>query len=196
MDSSAEKNLDDTVITDTTAIVLAGGKGSRMNFEEKAWVIHRGKPLIMHVIDQVKPQVSGILVSRNRPDPRYDDLPFICIADENSNFDGPLAGVAACLKEVQSPFTLIVPCDTPNLPGDLVPVLKANLGNSDVCIAVDEDRDQPLIMLAKTRCLRTMADYLRKGGRSVHGWLERQTLSRAQFAGAQLHNINEGSQLE
>lgn len=196
MESFADKNLNDSVTSGTTAIVLAGGKGSRMNFEEKAWVTHRGKPLIMHVIDQVKPQVSGILVSRNRLDPRYDDLPFNCMADKNSNFDGPLAGIAACLDGVKTPFTLVVPCDTPNLPEDLVQVLKTNLAGSDVCIAVDEDRDQPLIMLAKTQCLGTIAAYLQEGGRSVHGWLKRQSLARARFTGTQLHNINEGSQLE
>jgi len=196
MESIADENFADAVISGTTAIVLAGGKGSRMNFKEKAWVSHRGKALIMHVIDRVKPQVSDILVSRNRLDPKYDDLPFNCMADKYSNFDGPLAGIVTCLEQVKTPFTLVVPCDTPNLPEDLVQVLRTNLGDSDVCIAVDEERDQPLIMLAKTPSLGTIVRYLEEGGRSVHGWLERQTLSRARFTGTQLHNINEGKQLE
>jgi molybdopterin-guanine dinucleotide biosynthesis protein A len=49
----------------TTAIVLAGGKGSRMNYAEKAWMLHQGKPLLSHVVDSIRPQVDLILISRN-----------------------------------------------------------------------------------------------------------------------------------
>ncbi len=180
---------------DTTAIVLAGGKGSRMNYREKAWVMHQNKPLIMHVIDLLAPQVSDILVSRNRLDARYDALPYQCIGDANENYDGPLAGVSACLGQVSTMFTLVVPCDTPNLPTDLVNKLRSALNEADICIAKDEERDQPLILLGRTERLRSIAGYLSDGGRSVHGWLEQQKTTRVLFPGPHLSNINEISQL-
>lgn len=167
-----------------------------MNYQEKAWVVHRNKPLIMHVIEQIKPQVSDLVISRNRSDPRYDTIPYECVSDESDTFDGPLAGVIACASRVNTDHTLIVPCDTPNLPDNLVSILSEHLNDAEICIAADETRDQPLIMLATTMCLSTIADYLKKGGRSVHGWLETRHCNKANFPVEQLNNINNVSELE
>ena len=66
----------------TTAIVLAGGRGSRMNYAEKAWMLHHGKPLLSHVVDSISPQVDMILDQQEQHQrPRYDELPYPCIAD-------------------------------------------------------------------------------------------------------------------
>ena len=167
-----------------------------MNYQEKAWAIHRGRPLIRHVLDRISPQVTHVIISRNRPDPRYDDLPYTCLADDSDRFDGPLAGIATCISMVTTPLTLVVPCDTPNLPADLVDRLNVGLQQADICIATDEQRDQPLIMLAKSGSLDSTSDYLATGGRSVTGWLDTHRIERVRFSAPLLANINEASQLE
>ncbi|MBO6556700.1 MAG: molybdenum cofactor guanylyltransferase [Pseudomonadales bacterium] len=183
-------------IDKTTAIVLAGGKGSRMNYQEKAWLIHRDKPLIMHVLDCITSQVSNTLISRNQLDERYESLPYACFKDSDNQFEGPLSGIVACLRGVKTEYTLVVPCDAPNLPGNLVTGLMEGIKDSDVCIAQDSERDQPLIMLARTDVLESINRYLSEGRRSVHGWLNRHDFARVRFPEHQLHNINEVAQLE
>ena len=74
---------------EATGIILAGGKSSRMNYQDKAWMSYDGEPLIHHAIKRISSQVSQILVSTNNADSRYDKLPYPCIPDLNTNFDGP-----------------------------------------------------------------------------------------------------------
>ena len=167
-----------------------------MNGLDKAWAIHRGKPLIRHVLERISPQVSNIIISRNRPNPQYDGLPYLCLADGNNRFDGPLAGILACTSAVTTPLTLIVPCDTPDLPVDLVDRLNSGLEEADICIATDEQRDQPLIMLARTGSLDSISDYLATGHKSVMGWIDRQEIARVRFDRHLLLNINETDRLE
>ena len=47
-----------------TAIILAGGKSSRMG-EDKGLMLYNGKPMIQHVIDAVLPLTNCILISAN-----------------------------------------------------------------------------------------------------------------------------------
>ena len=166
----------------TTAIVLSGGKGSRMGYKEKAWIMHREKPLLSHVIDSVSTQVDTILISRNNiKEPKYDKLPYKCISDqpyelEHNTFPvraqlGPLAGIRACAMHVSTTFTLVVPCDLPRLPRNLVSELKSGIFDADIAVAFDGQIEQPLVFLAKTKVLETIDDYLISGKSSVKGWL-------------------------
>jgi molybdopterin-guanine dinucleotide biosynthesis protein A len=183
---------------DVTAIVLAGGKGSRMNNRDKAWVEHKDKPLLAHVIERIAPQVDDIIISRNHIDLRDKTLPYRCVSDGNLNFNGPLAGIASCLEHVTTAVTLVVPCDTPSLPTNLVSAFQEFLITGDLVIAHDGNREQPLIMMAKTDTLANIQAYLNSGKRSVRGWLQTTPYQVARFTGAPtaFENINDESQLK
>jgi len=176
----------------TTAIVLAGGKGSRMNYAEKAWMLHHGKPLLSHVVDSIRPQVDLILISRNNTnDPRYDKLPYPCIADiafnpndndgEAAEQQGPLSGIRACARHVKTSLTLVVPCDTPRLPNNLMPKLLEGLGDASIAVVHDGVNEQPL----------------KAGRRSVKGWLDGMNRNRVYFQHGSGHfeNFNTVDQL-
>jgi molybdopterin-guanine dinucleotide biosynthesis protein A len=193
---------------DTTAIVLAGGRGSRMNYAEKAWMLHNGKPLLSHVIDSVGPQVDMILISRNNTnDTRYDDLPYLCIADtglsaidnhgEATRQKGPLSGISACARYVETSLTLVVPCDTPSLPNNLMRKLLDGLGDESVAVVHDGNNEQPLVFLAQTIALAEIDTYLKTGRRSVKGWLDGVNHNRVYFesGSGEFENINTVEQL-
>lgn len=203
---------------DTTAIVLAGGRASRMNYKEKAWMPHHGKPLLSHVLDSISPQVDMILISRNNTrDPRYDELPYPCITDmelsdkeladkkfaaidsddEVNDQKGPLSGIASCARHVKTPLTLVVPCDTPRLPNDLVQKLLGGLGDATVVVAHDGNNEQPLVFLARTRALEGIDKYLKSGRRSVKGWLDGVNHKQVYFVtgSGEFENINTVDQL-
>ena len=178
---------------DVTAIVLAGGQGSRMGYQDKAWVSYRNKPLITHVIDAIAPQVNNILVSRNNADQRLDALRIQQVKDNESL--GPLSGIVACVELISTRTTLVVPCDIPNLPTNLVSRMSAGLQDVDLVIAKDQQRLQNLVFLAETQCLNTISSYLHRGERSVFGWLA-TTNHRLQVFDQSFENINETMQLE
>ena len=193
---------------DTTAIVLAGGKGSRMNYAEKAWMLHHGKPLLSHVVESISPQVDAILISRNNiSDSRSDELPYPCIADIASVAKdnegkatgqlGPLSGISACARHVKTSLTLVVPCDTPRLPNDLMRKLLDGLGDASIAVVHDGNNEQPLVFLARTAALETIDIYLKAGRRSVKGWLKGVNHNRVHFKAGQdeFENINTVDQL-
>jgi len=48
-----------------SAVILAGGRATRMGGDDKGWVPLAGKPLIEHVLDRLRPQVDEVLIGRH-----------------------------------------------------------------------------------------------------------------------------------
>ena len=181
---------------EATGIILSGGKSSRMNYQDKAWLPYEGKPLIHHAIKRISSEVSQILVSTNNADPRYDKLPYTCIPDLNTNFEGPLAGILSCSDHVASPLVLIIPNDTPNVPKNLKSLLLPHLKGSDAVVPSHNGVCQPLFILAKTSILSSIAPYLSAGSRSVKGWLQHLSIAQVDFVSQEpFKNINTPEQL-
>lgn len=182
---------------EATGIILSGGKSSRMNYQDKAWLPYEGKPLIHHAITRISSQVSQILVSTNNKGPRYDELPYACIPDLSTNFEGPLAGILACSNHVASPLALIIPNDTPNVPKNLKALLLPHLKGNEAAVPSYNGVCQPLFILAKTSILGSIAPYLSSGGRSVKGWLEHLSITQVDFVSQEpFININTPEQLK
>ena len=49
-----------------SAVILAGGRGSRMGGVDKGLVMYQGLPLIEHVLTLIHPQVETILINSKR----------------------------------------------------------------------------------------------------------------------------------
>jgi molybdopterin-guanine dinucleotide biosynthesis protein A len=123
----------------TAAIVLAGGRSSRMG-TEKALLPLAGRPLVAHVIARLRPQVADVFLSVNGEAARFAAFGCATIADALTDHrGGPLAGVAAGLRHAQSRgFTYLAsaPCDAPFLSLDLVARLAAAITERSAPIAV------------------------------------------------------------
>ncbi len=179
---------------DITAIVLAGGRGSRLGGQDKGWLEVDGRPLIEQVLAAMRPQVAGVVVSANRNRARYAALGVPVVADRESDHAGPLAGIAAALARVPTPWAVVVPCDGPCPPPDLVARLARALDQQggEVAVAHDGRRLQPLHLLLPRRLQADVAAWLASGRRAVLGWLEGRRVAVADcadVAGAFL-NIN------
>ena len=181
--------------TGITAILLAGGRGSRMNYQDKAWLDYAGKPLLEHVIDYIENYVNQILISRNMPNPAEDKLPYLLIRDQLLGYQGPLAGIASCTGHIENDKVLVLPCDTPALPPNLVTRLIKGIIDFDIAVASSEGLIQPLIFAAKSEALNSIQTYLASGERSVKGWLSAQSFTKIEFNAESFENINELSQL-
>ena len=87
-----------------TAVILAGGKGRRLEGQDKGLVVYQDKPLIQHVIERIQPQVANIVINANRNQEEYKRFGFPVISDEMSDFQGPLAGFSTAMKSVKTDF--------------------------------------------------------------------------------------------
>lgn len=102
-----------------TAVILAGGRGARMNGRDKGLVPLGGRPLVAHVLEALMHQVGRILINANRNLHAYGAFGVPVLPDTIREFHGPLAGMLTGLRSAQTEWVLFVPCDAPWLPPDL-----------------------------------------------------------------------------
>lgn len=177
------------------AIVLAGGEARRMGGRDKGLMQWRDKALIAHVLSRIAPQVDRIAISANRSLTRYRELGFEVYQDIRSGFQGPLAGIEACVTFCRADYTLIVSCDMPLLPADLTERLANTLDASAVTATFvdDGERQHYLCALVKTPELATISAYLDGNQRSVRAWLGEIGAKETSFSdnSSAFHNINQ-----
>jgi len=188
-----------------TGLVLAGGRGTRMDGLDKGLVLLDGKPMVAHVIARLAPQVHSLIINANRNQDSYAAFGHPVWADEQPDFAGPLAGLQAGLHRCTSPYLVTAPCDSPYLPHDLVQHLAQALASADTDLAVastSEDhyltiQPQPVFMLLKTSLLTDLNDYLQGGGRKIETWYRRLNYCETLFTDSDaFRNINTREQLQ
>ena len=154
------------------AVILAGGMARRMGGDDKGLVELNGEAMIKHTIDRIKPQVKEILINANRNQTRYAEFGFKVISDEHSGFLGPLAGMITAMGQTDADYLLVVPCDCPLLPLDLVPRMLAAIEaeKAEIAVASDGEYEQPVVLLLKPSLRDSMKAFLEAGERKVDFW--------------------------
>ncbi len=168
-----------------TAVILAGGRSSRMNTQDKGLIQLNQKPLIQYVIEAIENEVSNILINANRNQEIYQK--FVknpVIKDNTTDFQGPLAGLAKAMEIVTTPYILMLPCDCPMIGTALLTTLKDQLieQNAQICVAHDGERLQPTFALLKTNLLESLLTYLAAGDRKISLWYHQHQLSIADLS--------------
>ena len=180
------------------AIILAGGRGSRMQDADKGLVEANGKKLIEYVIDSIGRDVDDIVISANRNHEDYRRYSSKVIADEPAfAFQGPLAGIASCLPHCRQNEVLVTSCDIPLLPDKLPGELQRALREVDVSISQHHERLQPVFML-RQHCLASIRDALRNRQLGLMQWIRNQPHHIVDFEAAPpvFLNINTAEALQ
>jgi molybdopterin-guanine dinucleotide biosynthesis protein A len=171
-----------------TGLVLAGGRGSRMGGVDKGLQLHAGKPLALHAIDRLRPQVGPLMINANRNLETYARFGAPVVPDALADYPGPLAGMLAGLEHCATPYLATVPCDTPNFPLDLVACLAQAITENDADVAMATTREadgteqvQPVFCLLKASLRASLEAYLRSGERKIDRWTRQQRSVRAVF---------------
>lgn len=166
-----------------SAIILSGGRATRMGGVDKGLVLLREQPLIQHVIQRIQPQVDELWINANRELPAYQGLGIPVLRDEHQDFIGPLAGFYVGLKQTKCTYLLTVPCDSPNLPHDLVARLLTALTsqNADIAVAASEGYAHPVVSLCKATLLPSLTDFIAAGERKVSRWQKQQAYIEVDF---------------
>lgn len=181
-----------------SAIVLAGGRSSRMGGRNKALELLSDRPLIAHVLERLQPQVDDIVINCNRHQTELAAFGHRLIGDEAPDYPGPLAGIAAALPLCKHELALVAPCDTPWLPADLYQCLAAKLQpDIHLVIAHDGQRLQPLFMLLRRKLLPSLQASLRQGHYKVEKWCAEENAAVARFNNAEAFaNLNTLAELD
>ncbi|MFM4718923.1 molybdenum cofactor guanylyltransferase MobA [Aeromonas bivalvium] len=165
-----------------SAVILAGGRATRMGGDDKGWVPLAGKPLIAHVLERLRPQVDEVLINANRSEERYRALAPV-IADRQVDFQGPLAGMEAGLGAARHDWVLFVPCDGPALPRDLMTRFRAAITpDTELVVAHDGEHLQPVVALLRRALLPSLQQALASGERKTGAWFARHRMALVPFA--------------
>lgn len=161
-------------MTNVTGVILAGGQGRRMEGEDKGLVAFHGRPLIESVVLRLRPQVDSLVISANRNLDRYTAWTTRVVrdAEEHANA-GPLAGVLAALHVATTEYVVVLPCDAPALPLDLVTRLRRACIGRDASYAHDGTQPQFAVLCCRVDVARELDKFLGRGERRVEHWLAR-----------------------
>lgn len=162
-------------LADVTGIVLAGGRAQRMGGIDKGLVRYGKTTLVQTVVDRLAQQCATLVISANRNRDIYARLGWPVVADKMTGFNGPLAGIAAALETVRTPFALVAPCDSPKLPDDYAARLRHAFDEdaSLLCAAaLAQGVKEPVYMMVRQTALAGIEDFLSSGRRAVHVWVE------------------------
>ncbi len=167
-----------------SAIILSGGRATRMNGLDKGLVLLQQKPLIVHVIERLQPQTDEIFINANREITAYAAFGLPVLQDEGDDFLGPLAGFLLGLKHAKHDYVLIVPCDSPLLAVDLAARLLNGMTetSADIAVASGDENAHPVFCLMKKGVLPSLMEYLASGERKVSAWQKSQNYIEVDFS--------------
>jgi len=186
---------------DITALVLAGGKASRFNGQDKGLIEFQGKPMISHVIDALKPQVNTLLISANRNTEQYQQYGYPVVADTINSIEylqGPLAGILQGLKRATTHWVLLSPCDTPFIATDycqrMISAVKPEV--EKLIVATCENKLQPLFSLIPTSFVNQLAEAIDNERYKVGHWVTSMPHTKLEFPDIKMFiNINSTKEL-
>ncbi|MDE0037405.1 MAG: molybdenum cofactor guanylyltransferase [Gammaproteobacteria bacterium] len=193
--SRRSASSDPTALPAVTAIILCGGRATRLGGIEKPLADLGGKSLLAHVTARLEPQVDSIVLSVGRNSAHYAGFGYPVVVDDEPD-RGPLAGIASALAVVDTPWTLTTPADTPFLPSNLVHALAPSCREHGAAVVSAGGHRQNLAMLLDGKQAAALAEFYRAGGRAVHRWLVAGGVDEVVFPEDGFLNINTPDDLD
>ncbi len=146
--------------TDITAIILSGGKSSRMG-HDKGLVKLNGKPLVEYAISTLEKITANIVISSNSDE--YQDFGKPVVKDIHNGI-GPMGGIHAGLHFSKSKSNLVISCDMPFVTHHLYDLLLRKMENSLVAVPwYRNDHFEPMAAIYHKDILPYLEEYIRKG---------------------------------
>ncbi|HRH29555.1 MAG TPA: NTP transferase domain-containing protein, partial [Aquabacterium sp.] len=149
---------------------------------------------------RLSPQVATLSINANRHLDQYCAWPWPVTPDqpELPTHFGPLVGILTGLRQAQTPWLQLAPCDSPQLPADLVArLLQAALeADADVAVPVTLDADQTerhhwTSALIRVSLVDSLAQAVAEERPQVRRWMTQQRWTGVCFArDGEFANIN------
>ena len=149
-----------------TAIILAGGKSSRIGSgQDKAILKLNGKRLIDIVISKLKHIVGDNIIIVGPPEkyPSYKQ-----VVPDLFNQRSLLVGLYSGLKTSASQYNLVVGCDMPFLKVELLQYMRDKIDSNDIIIPrYTKSYIEPLCAIYSKDCLEVMKRNIKAGILSI-----------------------------
>lgn len=151
----------------TTGVVLAGGKSSRMG-DNKAFLQVEGRPLIERVVAALREVFPEVMIAG---DPEiYRGLAEKVVPDILPGL-GPLGGIHAALTFASHELVFIAACDLPFADGELARYVAQRAEGFDAAVPYVGGRLEPLFAAYRKTCLEALNRHIGAGRLRVVGFL-------------------------
>lgn len=172
-------------------LLLAGGKSSRMG-SDKADLMLEGKSFLEHMLNKARALglrrffISGHASSSLEVESVWDHF-----SDR-----GPLGGIHACMKVMDTPYCLVLPVDAPGIPLEILEELLSHHEHSsnkqDVLIWEHGDRKEPLIAIYPVAMVPMIEELICRQSAPVFRALEKWGFAcrRIELMEDQIINVN------
>lgn len=170
------------------AVILAGGKATRMGGGDKCLIEVGGARIIDHILTRLRPQAGAIALNANGDASRFSEFGLPVLPDSLPDHPGPLAGILAGLDwaaEQGASHLLSIAGDTPFFPTDLTEKLTGALKTGPVLAASqapgDKLRRHPVFGLWPTALRDDLRQNLTEGLRKIVLWTDAHNATTAEF---------------
>ena len=142
-----------------TAIILAGGRSSRMG-TSKALLPFDDEPLIVHIVRRLQPLFGDIVVVA-APAQELPSMPVTLVRDDVA-YQGPVGGIYYGLRAARDDAAFVTSCDSAFIAPPLIAHLLSLSTGWDVVVPRWGERFQPLFAVYRRTVLPHLADQLAK----------------------------------
>lgn len=151
------------------ALILAGGKNSRMGGHDKAFLRIGSETVVERSLALLRRCFPEVVVVSNQPE-KY--TPFaVTVASDEFAAAGPLAGIHAGLKLLKNPYAFVVACDMPFLRVEPIAYLVAAIRQQDAIVPCWDNDIEPLHAIYATALRPRIAAALQSGTYAIRDFL-------------------------
>jgi len=154
-----------------TAVVLAGGNSRRMG-RDKSLLSIDGKPMIEHIMDQLRPNFKHLIISANDIE-KYDFLNIPVVSDQLKG-KGPLMGILSSLEKSRTDFNFVTTCDAPDINFPIVRGMLKTAEDYDAVIPMTgDDLYEPLFAVYRKSVIDPCRELIAAGETKISKLFDR-----------------------
>lgn len=153
-----------------TAIILAGGKSSRMGFDKQFLKIDETR-IMNHMTHILEQEFQEIIIVTNKPE-EYKESKYKIITDVIVG-KGPLSGIHAGLRESSYKYAYILGCDMPNINIEYIKYMKGLISNKDIdgCVTRKSEYIETFNSFYSKNIVEQIENHLLEDRRSINSLL-------------------------
>lgn len=147
-----------------TLAILAGGKSSRMNYNNKALLSYKEKKFIEHIIDAGIEYKEVIIVSNSLEE--YKNF-NVRVVNDIYKGNGPLSGIHSALINSTIDKVLCIACDMPLITKDTLNIIGSYNEEYDVLVPKVNEKMQPLCSIYSRSIIPKLEEAIKKNNNKL-----------------------------
>lgn len=151
-------------------LIIAGGKSSRMDYQDKAELTYHGETFLHGLYRRLKPYTDQLMIAEGKNTNRdyHEEVKNAIFVKDIYEDCGPMAGLYSGLLECREDYLFVTACDMPHMEIYLYQYLmQFDKEQYDAIIPTWNERMQPLGGIYKKRLVNQVKEQLESGDNTM-----------------------------